>query len=117
MKHSGLQSNVSERIEMWWVRNAREWMDYGMVALSISEKKDAWKCDYERLVNVENELQEESLPNTKPIEEPGIRVDSRRIDEAVKDMKAEKVPGPSGIIVKMVKIFGWYRIQLRQPNS
>ncbi|XP_036363597.1 uncharacterized protein LOC118765482 [Octopus sinensis] len=76
-----------------------------MLALSDSEKKDAWKFRYERLLNVENAW-EENFPTIDPTEGLATRVNTSMIIEAIKDMKTRKAPGPSGITTEMLKISG-----------
>uniref|UniRef100_A0A0L8I3D4 Protein N-terminal glutamine amidohydrolase n=1 Tax=Octopus bimaculoides TaxID=37653 RepID=A0A0L8I3D4_OCTBM len=51
-------------------------MDDGTLALNEDAKKEVWRCHYDRLLNKENEWEEESLPYVDPIEGPAIRVDS-----------------------------------------
>lgn len=43
-------------------------MNNGMLTLSVSEKKESWKCHYDRLLNMGSEWEKDSLPNIKAIE-------------------------------------------------
>lgn len=82
------------------VRNVCGWI----LVLSDAGKKNVWRCYYERLLNVKNDWEKENLSNIEPTEGPTIKVDSSIIERAVKDIKAEKVSGPSGITTEMIKI-------------
>ncbi|GAB1601048.1 hypothetical protein Ahia01_000383000 [Argonauta hians] len=79
--------------------------DYGKLAL-ILEKKEAWKCHYERLINVENEWDPDSFPLVDPTEGRAILVSPNIISTAIKDMKLRKATGPSGISAEMLKASG-----------
>ncbi|GAB1598584.1 hypothetical protein Ahia01_000135600 [Argonauta hians] len=71
--------------------------DCGKLALTL-DKKETWKCHYERMMNVENECdQDESLT---------ILVSLSIISKAIKDTKLRKATGPSGISAEMLKAPG-----------
>lgn len=53
--------------EMWWVRNVCKWITV-CLHLVIQRKKDAWKYYHERLLNVGNAYEKESLSNIETIE-------------------------------------------------
>ena len=47
--------------------------DSGALTLTDAEKKEAWRCHYERLLNVENVWEKEALPQVDPTEGPAIK--------------------------------------------
>ena len=53
--------------------------DNGTLALTDTEKKEAWKCYHEKLLNEENAWEKESLPHVDPTEGLAILVDSKTI--------------------------------------
>lgn len=51
-------------------------MDDGALAFNASVKKEVWRCYYYRLLNVENEWEEESLSKVETTEGRVTLVDS-----------------------------------------
>lgn len=82
-------------------------MENGSLAFNDSaKKKEVWKYYYERLLNVENVWDKESLQNVNLIEEMSIWINSGLAGKAIKDMKTEKSPGPSWTTTEMLKTSG-----------
>lgn len=79
------------------------WIDNGMLAHLVTLKR---KIYYERLLSVENEQERGSLLHVNPAEGSAKLVDSNMIDQAIKDMKTGKTPGPSRVTAGRLKISG-----------
>ena len=68
-----------------------------MMQMSLSEdsKQKAWLEHYQRLLNVEFDWD--------PVEGPPIPVTIDMVKKAISQMKDGKAPGPSGIMVEMIR--------------
>lgn len=77
-----------------------------MITLSVSEKKEAWKCYNERLLNVGNVWEKRSLLGVNGTEGPATLIDNSMIDKEIKTVKTVKAFAPSGITVKVLKMSG-----------
>ena len=84
--------------------------DEGCLAYDDSAKLKAWKGNYERLLNVEFEWDSDSLPDLKPkIVHLYVTASLslyKMISKAIAKMKTGKAPGPSRIVIKMIKSAG-----------
>ena len=60
-----------------------------------------WKSYFEELLNVENE--KEPLEIMDPTEGPESEITRKEIEDAMRQMKKNKAPGPSGITIEMLK--------------
>ncbi|KAK3856635.1 hypothetical protein Pcinc_037055 [Petrolisthes cinctipes] len=61
--------------------------DDGVLAINEQDKKDAWKCYYERLLNTEFPRDRENLEVTEAVAGPAIRIEKEMVREAVSKMK------------------------------
>lgn len=66
--------------------------------------RDRWKSYFEELLNVENGR--EPLKEAAPVEGPESEITRREIELAIRQMKNNKAPGPSGISAEMLKALG-----------
>ena len=80
--------------------------DKGNITISDEAKLHAWKKHYQRLLNVKFPWNKNSLKSSAAVEGPAIFVTEDIVIEAIKKIKQEKVGGPSGVMVEMIKA-GW----------
>ena len=80
--------------------------DNGELALTDDKKMKAWVEHYDRLLNVEFDWPQDSLPDVPPVEGPPPPVTTKLIKNALKKMKGGKAAGPSGIVAEMLKATG-----------
>ena len=75
----------------------------GEMSMTDDSKKKAWLEHYQRLLNgwYPNHLSDES-----PVEGPPIPITIDMVKKAISQMKAGKAPGPSGIVVEMIRAAG-----------
>jgi len=66
--------------------------------------RSRWRSYFEELLNVENAR--EPLEKINPVEGPENEITRKEIELAIKQMKSNKAPGPSGITAEMFKILG-----------
>ena len=79
--------------------------DKGNLTISDEAKLHVWKEHYQRLLNIEFPWHKNSLNNSQQLKD--LLYSLQRIRwHAIKKMKKEKVGGPSGVIVEMIKVFG-----------
>ena len=79
----------------------------GMDGKILTEEEDIrerWKAYFEDLLNIENAR--EPLEEAPPVEGPENEITRREIEQAIKQMKSNKAPGPSGITAEMFKALG-----------
>ena len=80
--------------------NARE------ISISEGSKQKAWSEHYQRLPNVEVDWNPDHLSDEPPVEGLPIPVTIDMVKKAISQMNAGKAPGPSGIVVKMIRAAG-----------
>ena len=76
--------------------------DEGCLSFSDADKKKAWKQHYEKLLNVEFPWSEENLSAVSPVLGPANIISNELVHLAVREMKSNKAPGPSGIVAEML---------------
>ena len=74
--------------------------DAGEMSMSKDSKQKAWVEHYQRLLNVEFDWDPDHLSYQPPVEGPPT-IDM--VKKAISQMKAGKAPGPSGIVVEMIR--------------
>ena len=80
--------------------------DAGEMSMSEESKQKAWLEHYQRLLNVEFDWDPDHLSYQSPVEGPPIPITIDMVKKAVSQMKAGKAPGPSGIVVEMIRAAG-----------
>ena len=73
------------------------------MSLSKDSKQKAWLEHYQRLLNVEFDWDPDHLSYQSPVEGPPILITIDMVKKAISQMKAGKAPGPSGIVVEMIR--------------
>ena len=69
--------------------------DDGELAINEQDKKNTWKCYYEKLLNTEFPWDREHLEMAKAVAGPAIRIEKEMVREAVRKMKkANKAARP-----------------------
>ena len=77
--------------------------DAGEMSMSEVSKQKAWLEHYQRLLNVEFDWDPDHLSYQPPVEGPPIPITIDMVKKAISQMKAGKAPGPSGIVVEMIR--------------
>ena len=80
--------------------------DAGEMSMSEDSKQKAWLEHYQRLLNVEFDWDPDHLSYQPPVEGQPIRITIDMVKKAISQMKAGKAPGPSGIVVEMIRAAG-----------
>ena len=80
--------------------------DAGEMSMSEDSKQKAWLEHYQRLLNVEFDWDPDHLSYQPPMEGPPIPITTDMVKKAISQMKAGKAPGPSGIVVEMIRAAG-----------
>ncbi|KAI8516232.1 Kinesin-like protein kif22 [Branchiostoma belcheri] len=80
--------------------------DDGSIAFTEADKLSAWKCHYDRLLNVEFPWNPEVLDEALPVYGPPPKIDKSRTSKAINAMKRGKAAGPSGIVAEMLQAGG-----------
>ena len=80
--------------------------DDGELATSEIQKKNAWKCYYDRFLNTEFSWDRENLGEVETVSGAAILIEKEMVREAVKKMKKGKADGPSSVVAEMVKAVG-----------
>ena len=80
--------------------------DAGEMSMSEDSKQKAWLEHYQRLLNVEFDWDPDHLSHQSPVEGPPIPITIDMVEKAISQMKAGKAPGPSGIVVEMIRAAG-----------
>ena len=78
--------------------------DAGEMSMTEDSKQKAWLEHYQRLLNVEFDWDPDHLSYQSPVEGPPIPIDM--VKKAISQMKASKAPGPSGLVVEMIRAAG-----------
>ena len=80
--------------------------DAGEMSMSDDSKQKAWLEHYQRLLNAEFDWDPNHLSEESPVEGPPIPITIDMVKKAIPQMKAGKTPGPSGIVVEMIRAAG-----------
>ena len=72
------------------------------LAFDDKSKLAAWKCHYEKLLNVEFRRDSNALSEEQPLQRPPIRITNEMVSEALSKMKKGKATGPSGLNVEII---------------
>ena len=80
--------------------------DAGEMSMSEDSKQKAWLEHYQRLLNFEFDWDPDHLSYQSPVEGPPIPITTDMVKKAISQMKARKAPGPSGIVVEMIRVAG-----------
>ena len=80
--------------------------DAGEMSMSDDAKQKAWLEHYQRLLITECDWDPNHLSDEWPVEEPPIPITIDMFKKAISQMKAGKAPGPSGIVVEMIRAAG-----------
>ena len=80
--------------------------DAGEMSMSDDSKQKAWIEHYQRLLNAEFDWDPNHLSDESPGEGPPIPITIVMVEKAISQMKAGKAPGPSGIVVEMIRAAG-----------
>ena len=80
--------------------------DAGEMSMSDDSKQKAWLEHYQRLLNAEFDWDPNHLSDESPVEGPPIPITIDMVKSAISQMKAGKAPGPSGIVVEMIRAAG-----------
>ena len=75
--------------------------DAGEMSVSEDSKQKAWLEHYQRLLNIEFDWDPDHLSYQPPVEGPPIPITIDMVK-----MKVGKAPGPSGIVVEMIRAAG-----------
>ena len=78
----------------------------GEMSMSDDSKQKAWLEHYQRLLNAEFDWDPNHLSDESPVEGPPIPITIDIVKKAISQMKAGKAPGPSGIVVEMIRAVG-----------
>ena len=80
--------------------------DAGEMLMSKDSKQKAWLEHYQRLLNVEFDWDPDHLSYQPPMEGPTFPITVDMVKKAISPMKGGKAPGPSGIVVEMIRAAG-----------
>ena len=80
--------------------------DAGEMSMSKDSKQKAWLEHYQRLLNIEFDWDPDHMSYQPPVEGPPIPITIDMVKKAISQMKAGKAPGPSGIVVEMIRAAG-----------
>ena len=80
--------------------------DDGEMSMNEEAKQNAWAEHYERLLNVEFDLDPHHLSNEPQLEGRPIPITIDMVKKAISKVKSGKAAGPSGIVVEMIKAAG-----------
>ena len=80
--------------------------DAGEMSVSDGSKQKAWLEHYQRLLNVEFDWNPDHLSYQPPVKGLPIPVTIDMVKKAISQMKAGKAPGPSGIVVELIRAAG-----------
>ena len=80
--------------------------DAGEMSMSEDSKQKAWLEHYQRLLNVEFDWDPDHLSYQPPVEGPSISITIDMVKKCISQVKAGKPPGPSGIVMEMIRAAG-----------
>ena len=93
-------------LEHWccWWQTCEDWCRRDVNERRL--KAEGLAKDYQRLLNVEFDWDPDHLSYQPPVEGPPIPITIDMVKKAISQMKAGKAPGPSGIVVEMIRAAG-----------
>ena len=74
--------------------------------MSDDSMQKAWLEHYPRLLNAEFDWKPNHLSDESPVEGPPIPITTDMVKKAISQMKFDKAPGPSSIVVEMIRAAG-----------
>ena len=77
--------------------------DAGEMSMSEDSKQKAWLEHYQRFLNIKSDWDPDRLSYQPPVEGPPIPITIDMVKKAISQRKAGKAPGPSGIVVEMIR--------------
>ena len=80
--------------------------DAGEMSMSDESKQKAWLEHYQRLLDAEFDWDPNHLSDESSMEGPPIPITIDMVKKAISQTKAGKAPGPSGIVVEMIRAVG-----------
>ena len=80
--------------------------DAGEMSMSEDSKQKVWLEHYQRLLNAEFDWDQDHLSYQPPVKGPPIPITIDMVKKAISQMKVGKAPGPSGIVVEMIRAAG-----------
>ena len=80
--------------------------DAGEMSMSKDSKQKAWLEHYQWLLNIEFDWDPDHLSYQPPVEGPPIPITTDMVKKAISQIEAGKAPGPSGIVVEMIRAAG-----------
>ena len=78
--------------------------DNGELLVSEEQVSGRWREYFEKLLNEENEWNDEL--SAEYVEGPADMISEEEVRQAIQDLKVRKAAGPSGIIAEMIKTAG-----------
>ena len=78
--------------------------DNGELLVSEEQVSDRWREYFEKLLNEENEWNDEL--SAKYVEGPADMISNEEVRQAIQDLKVRKAAGPSGVTGEMIKAAG-----------
>ena len=90
--------------------------DAGEMSMSENSKQKAW-LEYQRLLNVEFDWDPDHLSYQPPVEGSPIPITIDMVKKAISQMKAGKAPGPSDIVVEMIRAAGDMSISMIRDHQ
>ena len=74
--------------------------------MSEDSKQKAWLEHYQTFLNVEFVWDPDHLSDEPPVEGPPIPITTDMVKKAISQRKVGKAPGPSGIVMAMIRTAG-----------
>ena len=78
--------------------------DNGELLVSEEQVSGRWREYFEKLLNKENEWNDEL--SAEYVEGPADMISKEEVRQAIQDLKVRKAAGPSGITAEMIKAAG-----------
>ena len=103
-KYTALQTSLEENADVVGDKPVKN--DAGEMSMSEDSKRKAWLQHYQRLLNAEFDWDPNHLSDESPEEGPPIPITIDMVKKVISQMKAGKAPGPSGIVVEMIRAVG-----------
>ena len=76
--------------------------DNGELLVSEEQVSDRWREYFEKLLNEENEWNDEL--SAEYVEEPADMISKEEVRQAIQDLKVRKAAGPSGVTGEMINV-------------
>ena len=73
--------------------------------MSEEQVSDRWREYFEKLLNEENEWNDEL--SAEYVEGPADMISKEEVRQAIQDLKVRKAAGPSGVTGEMIKAVDW----------